>query len=1597
MRRNSMTEMKRHYKLYKSGSKWVAAAIITVSAGAILLSGNATQSVSADTTAAATVQTQTDTETTGQSSTAGDDAQNAADNHTQSSTATEEDTTPAQSSATASQATSATTTSQSQAGSSAATSGATATSGASASSSSAATTTTPAATTSGASASSSSAATTTTPTATTSGASASSSSAATTTTPTVTTSGASASSSSAATTTTPAATTTAQATADATADPGPANQDTLTKGNVEGLWNEGYQGQGMVVAVIDSGVQPHADLRLTDDSTAAISKDAAEAAIAKLGYGTYVNSKIPFAYDYVNNDSVNTGTTVSGSTHGEHVAGIIAANGTVADGATGTSKASVYVKGVAPEAQILAMQVIDEFPDENANDISRAIRDAVSMGANAIQMSLGIGVAEQDLTDEEQAAVQYATDHGVFVSISASNDANAASIVGSDTPNDISTAYVPKNDSTIADPGAAASAMTVAAEKSATGADSEMDGFSSWGPMADYTLKPDIAAPGDSVTSTAIDPTTNTQTYAVESGTSMAGPYDAGAALLVMQKLKATRPELQGADLVKAVKLALMNAADPMIDLNYPDNYVSPRRQGAGQIDVTKAGNLDVAAEGTNNAGSVSLGKIGQTTSFNVTLTNYGQTTQSYTVDYDGGPLTQVWDTIKGNIVHDQKLAGAAVNSATPTFTLAPGASKVVTFTLALADAVAANQIVEGYLTFKAGDDTQTISVPYLGYFGDLTTEQIIDDSANKQGSIFKGGYLVDNNNNPLGVTDAASLSNLVNSDVTGKYTWGQVPAYIENGKVSFSPNGDGSSDTVYPYVFAKQNLKAVTIQILDANGNLVRVLDKENNTTKSYLQDGSSHNSDLGLSTDMRLDADAFTWDGRIYDQQTGKYITAPDGRYTYRIVTEQYNDGAEQEQNFDLPVSVDTVAPTLTGLTYAKGQLTASYNDRGAGFSQFSDAVLKIGAQEYGVSLDNNGQSNAGTISFKLTAAQMAALATSDGQLTLTVTDVAGNHISASVQAFAGTTSTSATDTAANVAPQFSWQVGDGSNNHWRTEGFVQAVSDQTSFTAYAQVPAGVDWIVYATDAIAGKVFPGKVDTATGIVTFNLTEGAPYGDFVGTVLYPTANFGEYKRAGRADGDEMIVFLDADGTAGYGHFSTTNPHTVIALRDNADAAEDATVTTGAPVLSGRAFADITTHAQPTAGLSFDKFNDNTFTLVGADQVADVYDPQTGELTITGKVADPAGKAMTVTDATEPTKAVAINADGTFSFTVPFKAAEQQSVGYRLTTTTNNDDGTTASSTAYGELQIYLDTVFPTLSMPQANTLTVDADGNYDITTSDPTFTVTGTVNDNVNGYRLYTNGDNVVHQKNLAGFNNHVDADAASSNPYGAADFSQTYNLLEGDNYFTVTAVDMVGNTITKVFHVIRVGATSVTPKSQGSKGTAITSPVVDGGQRGQAQGAPDVHPAAPGYKNDGQGGVQLVPAASQAGRPQSGAEQGQSPATTTAAAMPATGDTHSPLAAITSPVVDGGQRGQAQGAPDVHPAAPGYKNDGQGGVQLVPAASQVGRPQSGAGQGQSPATTTAAAMPATGDTHSPLAAIGLAILSVLGLAGLVSRKRRV
>ncbi|CAM3261486.1 S8 family serine peptidase [Lactiplantibacillus plajomi] len=1524
-KRGSTAEVKEHYKMYKSGSKWVFAGILTLGVGLTFTVTAPAQAASADTAAPATTTAVKDATTKTATTTPATTTDPDTATETDQTTATEQ---PAKTVATPTTDTKTATDDD------------------------ATKVSTPATTTDTTKDTTVAATTTTQPAATTDKATTND----TTYDANTTTKAADDQTTVKNVDTDPTPTTTTTA---------PANQDTLTKGNVQGLWDEGYQGQGMVVAVIDSGVEPHADLRLSDPSTAAISKDDAEAAIAKLGYGTYVNSKIPFAYDYVNNDSVNTGTTASGSTHGEHVAGIIAANGTTADGDTqdpidydgdGTVDSTMYVKGVAPEAQILAMQVIDEFPDENSNDISRAIRDAVDLGANVIQMSLGIGVAEQDLTDEEQAAVKYATDHGVFVSISASNNGNAASIVGGPDQGGIGVAYDSKNSSTIADPAAAASAMTVAAETSDLGENSQMASFSSWGPLVDYTLKPDISAPGSNVISTAIDPSNDSQTYASLSGTSMAGPYDAGAALIVMQKLQATRPDLQGADLVAAVKLALMNAADPMADIQYADTYISPRRQGAGQIDVSKAGDLTVSAKSADEnggTGSVSLHTIGDTTTFTVTVTNYGDSDQTYQVETNGGPLTEVIDATNNNTVHDVSLAGATLTADQPTFTLAAGTSRQVTFTLKLDDTVQADQLVEGFLTFKAADDSQTISMPYLGYYGDLTDEPVIDAATNTGDAVFDGGYLVDEDANILGVSDPSSLHHLVNAG-TGT-TWENVAVKVENGKVSFSPNGDDVSDTVYPYVFSKQSLEGVEVQILDAKGNVVRVLDKENNLNKSYYQDGSSYNNDLGLSIDMRLNTSALTWDGTVYDQATGKMVTAPDGNYTYRLVSTQYNDGSDSVQDYDLPVSVDTTKPTVTGLSYQDGTVTAAYADTGVGFTQYSNAVLTIGDRTYGVPLTSDAAS--GTLKYTLTAAQQDALKASDGVLTLTVTDVAGNSTAASVQAVAGTNTAKAD--AAVTAPQFSWLISPGDHNMVRPgDGMGQIVADGT-IDVQGIVPAGEAYRVVATDAITGQTYTGDVDQATGLVTFhNVTvtgDGYGYVYLIAQASLET-NFGDYLQTQPQtnSNDALLIFYQA----GFTYTPDAAQSTVLkpfVSNDEALASESAAP---AHQLSGRAFSDITTHAEPTTGLSFDKFNDNTFTLVGADQVKDVYDAQTGLLTITGHLDDPADKVMTVTSASEPTKQVTVQSDGSFSFTVPFKASQQQAVGYRILT--KGEDG--HYSTQYGELQIYLDTVFPTLSMPQADSLKVGADGTYEITTTAATFNVAGLVDDNVNGYRLYANGDNVVHQKNLAGFNNHVDPESLYSNPYGPADFNETYTLAMGDNYFTITAVDMAGNTVSKVFHVVREaepvtdpdsGETGTEPKAgsddtDSTTGTTGTGTQAESGLAGEtgssATGAAGATKAATGEQTD--------PTAPKLELTRQAADQNDDPAPTPLATS---GSTKSAV----KPATAG--------------ATPSAKTSD---TTAQPAA-------------------TAAALPQTGEQASPLAALGLWVLGLLGLAHFGRRKR--
>ncbi|MCT4782662.1 MULTISPECIES: S8 family serine peptidase [Exiguobacterium] len=185
-------------------------------------------------------------------------------------------------------------------------------------------------------------------------------------------------------------------------------------------WGDyGYTGEGTVVAVIDTGIDAdHRDFKLSDQSKAELSESEVTSAVSEFGMaGAYINDKVPYAYNYYDENDDIRDDSPGASMHGMHVSGTVAANG---DEETGG------LKGVAPEAQVLGLKVFSNDPNyaSTYGDIYiKAIDDAIKLGADVINMSLGSTAGFVSADSAEQQAVQRAVDNGVFVSISAGNSA----------------------------------------------------------------------------------------------------------------------------------------------------------------------------------------------------------------------------------------------------------------------------------------------------------------------------------------------------------------------------------------------------------------------------------------------------------------------------------------------------------------------------------------------------------------------------------------------------------------------------------------------------------------------------------------------------------------------------------------------------------------------------------------------------------------------------------------------------------------------------------------------------------------------------------------------------------------------------------------------------------------------------------------------------------------------------------------------------------------------------------------------------------------------------------------------------------------------
>ncbi len=189
--------------------------------------------------------------------------------------------------------------------------------------------------------------------------------------------------------------------------------------NVQPVWNAGNKGEGTVVAVIDSGIDPEHDaFSLTSLENAKYkSAEEIEALKEKAGitYGKWVNDKIVYAYNY-REASDNIKETKEAS-HGTHVSGIAVGNPKKED------VVGDKIYGVAPEAQLMFMRVFADGEGTSPVLYVKAIEDAVSLGADTINLSLGSAAGSLvDVGGALNKAIEDAKKKGVTVVIAAGND-----------------------------------------------------------------------------------------------------------------------------------------------------------------------------------------------------------------------------------------------------------------------------------------------------------------------------------------------------------------------------------------------------------------------------------------------------------------------------------------------------------------------------------------------------------------------------------------------------------------------------------------------------------------------------------------------------------------------------------------------------------------------------------------------------------------------------------------------------------------------------------------------------------------------------------------------------------------------------------------------------------------------------------------------------------------------------------------------------------------------------------------------------------------------------------------------------------------------
>lgn len=421
----------------------------------------------------------------------------------------------------------------------------------------------------------------------------------------------------------------------------------------------------------------------------------------------------------------------------------------------------------------------------------------------------------------------------------------------------------------------------------------EMSSFTSWGPTPDLQFAPEITAPGGNIYSTL-----NNNKYGSKSGTSMAAPNTSGVTALVLQGLKERGIKLSGRDLVTYTKNTLINTAEILNDKTHENNNLpySPRRQGSGMVQAENALKNNVIAVGDDGQATISLKEVGNSTSFNITLKNYGDKEETYSLETPGGVLTSYEPEKSETQVmnYDIPFKNAKLSFDNKKVKVPANGTVKVKATLDIDKGAEKNNYAEGYIRFKnENKDGISLVVPYMGFYGDWSAEKIISpmiwDDESKNYNISSFAVVPKSGNYNYAGFDGRDKDNKVK---------------VDENKIAISPNKDNLSDEITPALYLLRNAKEISVDILDKDNNIIaKNVNKDINFHKKVLGEKNGKSASINGS---------ISWNGKVYNKDTGKEEVAPEGQYYMRLNSKIDFKNAKTQETL-IPVKVDVTAPKI------------------------------------------------------------------------------------------------------------------------------------------------------------------------------------------------------------------------------------------------------------------------------------------------------------------------------------------------------------------------------------------------------------------------------------------------------------------------------------------------------------------------------------------------------------------------------------------------------------------------------------------------------------------------------------------------------------